>query len=388
MMFIRRLQGIHPTRSSLGSTTLLVYFLWLVRFLNVFSLSVLAMTTSTNNNYSSVSLPRRHLPDKLLVSYTTQCSPKVIRAVRDGVNVVIWAFCEMQVTVTTEEDEESTDNNHNNRKVARCISRFDRECAKAMVAELDSEGFQDTIHLVSFGGWNGPHLPDELTADEMYRAWKESFGDIFHGVDFDLEGHDDLNSPTNVFSIQCLDNMGKFSQLAKQDGYIIGVAPPQSYLDLANSNFSRAVNRTDLTRSWHADFSYFGANVYAYLLAKYGNYIDFVSIQFYESYSRAAMEVFHKRQARRDYLYSYARDHAANKKEYFSVKFDQDPSLQYSSDDVYLPMTKLVFGFANGWAADDEGDKVCYFSPTEIGQAHEKLSFDGFTPRGMMFWVM
>jgi hypothetical protein len=39
-------------------------------------------------------------------------------------------------------------------------------------------------------------------------------------------GNDDPNSPYNTFTVECLDYMGKFSQLAKeQDNYVVSMAP-------------------------------------------------------------------------------------------------------------------------------------------------------------------
>ena len=39
-------------------------------------------------------------------------------------------------------------------------------------------------------------------------------------------GNDDLNSPYNAFTVECLDYMGKFSQLAKEkNNYIVAMAP-------------------------------------------------------------------------------------------------------------------------------------------------------------------
>ena len=119
-----------------------------------------------------------------------------------------------------------------------------------MITSLDNEGYQHVVHLVSFGGWNGPHLESKLTNVEWYNHWKDSVGDIFHGIDWDLEGHDKLDSPTNVFSINCLEKMGTVSKLATEDGYIIGIAPPQSYLDVQSSKFSRYVNLTEPDRPW------------------------------------------------------------------------------------------------------------------------------------------
>jgi beta-glucosidase len=99
-------------------------------------------------------------------------------------------------------------------------------------------------------GWNGPHLDTSLSARQWYEVWKNHFGDIFDGIDWDLEGHDNLDSPTNIFSVECLNLMGDISRLAKEDGYIIGMAPPQSYFDLGQSGFSRAVNLSEPDRPW------------------------------------------------------------------------------------------------------------------------------------------
>jgi len=325
---------------------------------------------------------KRSLPETILVGYTTKCSERVLQAVREGVNVVIWSFVDIKNIASKIEEDTSCATK------AKCVSSFDLFCAKQMIAQLDAEGYDDTVHLVSFGGWNGNHLPDELSADDIYEAWKDLAGDIFHGVHWDLEGHDRLDNPTNLFSIECLESMGRFSELAKKDGFIVGMAPPQSYLDIEESRFSRYVNLTDPGRGWHDDFHYFGQNVYAYLLSKYGDYIDFVSIQFYESYSRAGLEVFNNHMAPEIYLQRYVDDLVSNKAESFFVNFDQDPSLKYSSRAVSFPLSKLVFGFANGWAANDFDNKACYFDPKKIGLAHDVLVTSKQAPRGFMFWVI
>lgn len=99
-------------------------------------------------------------------------------------------------------------------------------------------------------GWNGPHLDTSLTAEHWYEIWKNHVGGTFDGIDWDLEGHDNLDSQTNTFSVECLNLMGDISRLAKEDGYIIGMAPPQSYFDLGRSSFSRSVNLTEPDRLW------------------------------------------------------------------------------------------------------------------------------------------
>ena len=85
----------------------------------------------------------------------------------------------------------------------------------------------------------------KITAQEWYSIWKNSIASsIFHGIDWDLEGNDNLTSINNVFTVECLDKMGNISTLMKNDGYVVTMAPPQSYLNFHNSNFSRYVNQT------------------------------------------------------------------------------------------------------------------------------------------------
>ena len=44
------------------------------------------------------------------------------------------------------------------------------------------------------------------------------------------------------------------------------------------------------------------------MLAKYGEYIDLISIQFYESYSDAALAVFHDNMDVADYLVEFVHE--------------------------------------------------------------------------------
>jgi chitinase len=318
---------------------------------------------------------KRKLPEKLLIGYANNCDEKVASAVKDGVNVVVWAFLELRKAQDDDGD-------------LIPVTSLDLEQVQNMIRRLDDQGYGDTVHLISFGGWNGPHLEttNGITPEEWYRVWEQHVGHIFHGIDWDIEGHDDLESPTNVFSRDCLEFVGQISQLAKKDGYIIGMAPPQSYLDIHSPHFSRRVNLTESDRPWHSEFHYFGANVYSYLLAKYGDYIDFVSVQFYESYSRAAMDIYHHKKSPSAYLESYVRDLVANNQS-FPVNFDDDPSLEYSSRRISFPLSKVVLGFANGWAKDS-GDKTLYVEPEELATAYKNLLDSEIAPRGFMYWVI
>lgn len=163
------------------------------------------------------------------------------------------------------------------------------------------------------------------------------------------------------------------------------MAPPQSYLDPSSIRFSRNVNHTHPNRKWHDDFSYAGRNVYAYLLARYGHAIDMVSIQLYESYSRAAYAIHELGMPPAKYLESYVED-LALRHEKFWVHFNEDPDLDMEAQSVHLPLSKLVVGLANGWA--EGGDKTLYVDPSDVGEAYNRLSERGRALRGFMFWTI
>jgi chitinase len=176
--------------------------------------------------------------------------------------------------------------------LGQVVTDLDLPAIRDLIDELSQSGFDDVVHLASFGGWNGPHLDPNLSADESYSVWRRHVGGFFHGIDWDLEGNDHLESVNNYFTLECLDKMGEISRMAKEDDFFVSMAPPQPYLDVhGTGRFRRYVNLTDPHRQWHSEFQYFGTNVYAYLLAKYDQCIDLISVQLYESYSRAAQAV-------------------------------------------------------------------------------------------------
>jgi chitinase len=322
------------------------------QFLSVLLLSYLQLCTLSDAT--------RPLPPKLLIGYASTCGDgRVERAVRSGVNVVIWSFWNV--------NEESP----------IIGSQLNLTCITQLIRCLDEDGFDDTLYLASIGGWNGGHLPEEHDAGSIYDAWKDWSNGTFHGIDWDLEGNDILQHRNNHFSLDCLDKMGAISSLAKADGLTVSMAPPQSYFDAGSSKFSRYVNLTDPTRSWkHSEFSYYGANVYACVYAKWGDSIDFVSIQLYESYSRAMYES--RSVGVVDYLVKLIGLTEWN------VNFSEDPLVELPDQVIVLPPHKLVIGLANGWA---DGEKSMFISPREIERAYQQLE-DYSQPRGIMFWTI
>eukprot|EP00804_Cyclotella_cryptica_P003971 CCRYP_013902-RA/>CCRYP_013902-RA protein AED:0.00 eAED:0.00 QI:237/1/1/1/1/1/2/788/430 len=367
---------------------------------------------------------QRKLPRKVLIGYSSSNYTNVLNAVmEDGVNVVIWAFMDVRSTgvhaspsSATEIRDLSRMQSHGDvgahtlvRKIIQLYTRssqtylestnatittnLDFKAIESVIQQLNTFGYSSVLHLVSVGGWNSPHLDESLSPTEWVAVWKSSvLSKLFQGIDWDFEGNDVLDSENNVFTVQCLNRMGEISRLLKEEGYIVTIAPPQSYLNTRTQSFSRYVNLTSPTRTWHPRFHYFGSNVYAYFLARYGEHVDLVLIQFYESYSDAAMAVFHDKIPPGDYIFDFVQELARQHFQFY-VDFSQDTSLdEMIGQYVSLPLDKLVIGLANGWALEKRNrNKVLYISPEECKHAFEKLkvSSDGdLTPRCFMFWTI
>ena len=188
--------------------------------------------------------------------------------------------------------------------------------------------------------------------------------------------------------------------------------------------FSRFVNLT-YPEPWQKDFQYHGCNVYAYILGKWNDAIDLIFVQFYESCEYPNRVSINNMIESCSYLFLltlhfcrtiswmiFADSHAAyrvsvvdmNPSEFLiafnhrlvaqgeglSVRFESDPSVALNNQFVSLPLSKLVFGFANGWALNDgNGDgKVVFFERDAVNQAYESLKNDKMEPRGFGFWVV
>jgi hypothetical protein len=173
------------------------------------------------------------------------------------------------------------------------------------------------------------------------------------------------------------------------DGKFISIAPPQSYLNINSTRFSRFVNLTDPTRRCepYSTFSYYGMNVYAYLVHRYGDWIDLISIQFYESYSQAAYAINQDGMNGSDYLYLFVESLLASNQSFF-VNFAEDTELELRSQNVSLPLQKLVFGLGNGWAGRD--NKTIFISSNQLNETWHRLNSkaQSHVPRGFMFWTI
>jgi hypothetical protein len=179
------------------------------------------LKTATNMEVHSMRRRPDQLPAKVLIGYGSDCDA-VRQAVHDGVNIVIWSFVDVaQVDFAT---YRSTSNHFRNRalevqdlqSVYTIATSLNLTAVRSLIYDLYMSGYGDVLHFASVGGWNGAHIDTNITPSQWYGVFTEVVGDIFDGIDWDLEGNDVLSSPYNFFTLECLTHMGMISQLAKQ----------------------------------------------------------------------------------------------------------------------------------------------------------------------------
>lgn len=193
----------------------------------------------------------RPLPDKLVIGYGSSISA-VRKAVHEGLNVVIWSFLDVVTTIEPDADMAASTHRRRNQgtyRTGRIETSLNLLEVKALIQELDRDGYSHVVHLASVGGWNGRHLDPHLEAEEWYRVFRETVGDIFHGIDWDLEGNDRLDSSYNYFTLDCLTKMGEISRLVKEGtcGYLTNgdIREPRAWTYILISivfNVARRVN--------------------------------------------------------------------------------------------------------------------------------------------------
>ena len=319
------------------------------------------------------------LPKKIIAGYASweECDDKILTAAINGCNVIIWF--QINLAVNTSSGLPLVTGGPN----FECVANISK-----ILRDMDLP----TIHLISVGGWDAPHPDTSNSALEVYENWNHWNTEVvaypeygfygFDGIDWDIEGNDDPSNSANIFTVACLDLMGKFSQYAKQDNYIVSLVPPESYFDITTSEFSRSLEYTypeyDLI---NITFPYHGRNCYAYIASKYGKTIlapdegtvngpdrfartfDFITVQIYEGYSHALYNISYldPPQDPGAFLEAYITQAIKG----WQIDFDQDKSIQYPSTFLELPRSQLVIGLANGWA---DSVKFLFIDPDVVRQ--------------------
>ena len=350
--------------------------------------------TAPHNNPVAALRATRSVPTNrktpLIIGYSHDpLSGKVEQAILDGVDVVIWSFLHFEMQPSSDDAS--------------------RKKAGGIRTDLDLGGIRrlqqkhvHVVHLAAFGGWNGPHPPAELDGRAWCRVFLEynaAHGHVFDGVDWDFEGHDDVQSPTSKFTMATLDIMADFSVEAKKHGLIVSMAPAESYLDAAaegggvDARFSLDLGLPP--RAWtsgpHAadddkhlieanGFRHAGRQCYAYVLQRAGvETFDWISVQLYEAYSPFAHDVGRRQRPQREALMTRVAGLVGG---YTVTHLPPDKS-EYV---VRVPPSKVVLGIANQWA---DGVKFCRVDPSAMREAYEATAArygEGFL--GTMFWTI
>ena len=358
----------------------------------IFSLELCAVQsypTSMSSSSPQASHNQRYLPKSnnspIIIGYAHDAkSGKAERAIQDGASVIIWSFLHLSI------DDE--------KQGGTIKTALDLEEIRNL-----RDKYEHVIHLAAFGGWNGPHPPGLMSGKEWYGIFQQfnnEHGYLLDGIDWDYEGHDDLQSPTAQFTLHTLDVMADFSVEAKRHGMIVSMAPAESYLDATSKpgsidgKFSLALDlppRSWATDRYHASqedielirsmgFSHAGRQCYAYVLAKAGiDTFDWISIQLYESYSPFAHDIHRRKLDQLEALMTRVRGLVEG---YKVTDFPLEPP-EYV---VKLRPSQIVLGVANKWA---DGLKVCKVEPFAMKSAYEStLAEYGQGFLGVMFWTI
>lgn len=181
---------------------LFIYKITIILVLQVLS-PVMSMSIATSQQRY---LPQLNSP--IIIGYASNpTSGKAERAIRDdGIHVIIWSFIHMHISNNEEEGDGNT-------AVPTIQTSLDLEEIKKI-----RNNYEHVVHLAAFGGWNGPHPPGQLTGKQWFNIFHQfniDNGYLFDGIDWDYEGHDDLDADTAKFTLETLDVMVDFSLEAK-----------------------------------------------------------------------------------------------------------------------------------------------------------------------------
>lgn len=212
----------------------------------------------------------------------------------------------------------------------------------------------------------------------MWDAWNKALPEAFDGLDWDLEGNDDKQSPYNHLTPEGLHLVVDMSVALKQTGYIVSMVPAQSYLDVATGLFNRTL--LNAYPEYHPEFAYHGLNCYSYILAAApAGTFDMVIVQLYEVWSRAN-EAIQSGRAPDAYLQNLTLAMVAG----WTVDFGQETHLRVKgSQRLQVAAERLVLGLSFGAS----NGKSLALAPSTLERAYS-LSQPGLRPRGYAFWMI
>ena len=323
-----------------------------------------------------VSRETPELPKYLKIGYTFfgQCDEKIFEAVQNGLNVIIWS----QVDIISDNENKKPIFNGN----------IDYNCVAKMKKKFIENNYY-VINLISVGGWNCPHINSNYSPKEYLKEWISfneriySTGNYFFGFDginWDIEGNDDLESNDNNFTYKELDIIGKFSQLLKKEGFIVSMSPLESYLDPSTEEFSLSL--LNINKEWEnkEDYiSYHGKNVYSYLIAKYSlNTFDFISVLLYEDYSHALYKFKEENITFGEIIEELVKNFTNG----YLVDFSVDTNSGLGKRTIKIKKDKIVIGLGNAWSSNI----FLFIDEYNMTKGYEYLKEQKRDVRGFLFW--
>jgi len=299
-----------------------------------------------------------------------QCNNQMVQVAEAGANVLFWFMADLAADV----DGRPT-----------VQTRLDLLCVTNVSRTLKARGLA-TTHLISFGGWCARHPDPKWSGAEwfaVFDAWNPrdaSTGAVlFDGFDWDFEGC----TKRSRFSVQTLNIMGEMSVAAKAAGYVVSMAPCQSYFDVETPTFNLFLNNTPAA-PWHQDFQYHGRNAYAYLFAYFGaETFDLVNMQLYESWSPAHYAITNRSTPVEEYVQTWLEVLFAGWEVDFSSvgghrkRVSVRPDQLLLGTHVYPPVSRSL------------ATKTLALKPSQFHSVWTHLQAAGKPiPRGVFFWCV
>lgn len=344
-------------------------------------------------------------PPPLVIGYShNPQGGNIRRALQGGINVICWSFFHLDTTSSTTSNDDGDDDDDSIQPMIRT------DLDLTAIRDLrNDDRYAHVLHMAAIGGWNAPHPPSGFSGQqwaEAFAQFNQQEGYLFDGIDWDLEGHDDRSAATAQFTLEILNVMADMSKVLKEQyGYLISMAPAESYLDAlavtANeddndaSSFSLQLNlfpehwqERDRHIVRQANFAHAGQQSYAYVLHRAGvDTFDWISIQLYESFSRFVYEttVVATRQGTINNVAQAQMEALERRATAYTNGFQVELPPPYGTVRLTIPPLKLVFGFANGWA---DGIKVSRIHPGLFDLVFASSSGSKLNMGGVMFWTI
>ena len=337
-----------------------------------------------------------HKLHNVIVCYADwqQCDSRVLTAAEQGCNVIVWFAINIRLNQSS--------------GAPMVLGGPDPDCVAGVARNLTLAEL-DTVHLVSVGGWDQQH-PDTsrppVEVWETLKSWNEKVIARPHlgfsgydGFDWDIEGSDSPSDAANAISVELLEMIGAVSKMAKREGYVVSMAPLESYLDPSTSLFNRSLQQT--YPEWEnlaPGFKFHGRNSLAYLLVQHGHTtswepshgaikkkkkkatFDIISIQLYETFSHANYAILHQHEDPSVYLAQTVSRLTQGWVVDFST--DEDERVrELGLQTVRVHGKQLVLGVANAWAGVGDPVRALYLTPLQLKSAYGSLLRLSLPPR-------